>query len=269
MNYSFSPASIRNPPLDFYSQFKKRKTMKLVKFFTTISLTAGIIFFSSCNSGKDKEADKPAADSTGTKTEATTVTSPSGPTNVMTVKHKVANYASWKPGYDAHDSARLANGLHSYLITRGVEDTNMVMVAMIMDNVDKAKAMAAAPELKDVMKKAGVMGTPEIDYIEAVMNDTTAIQQTVRLMIKAKVKDWDAWKKVFDAHKQTRMDAGLTDRVIAHTIGDNHMVTLVFAVADMDKAKAFLGSKDLKDRMAESGVEGPPNIFFYNVVAKY
>lgn len=241
--------------------------MKQVKLFTTISLAAGIILFSSCNSKKDKKADENVTDSTASKTE--TIVAPSGPTEVMIVKHKVADYAKWKPGYDAHDSARLANGLHSYVIARGTEDSNIVMVAMSMDDVEKAKSMAADPALKDIMKKAGVVGPPEIDYIHAVMSDTTGIKQTVRLMIKAKVKDWDAWKKVFDAHQQNRMDAGLTDRVVAYTIGDNHQVTLVFAVSDMDKAKAFLDSKDLKDRMAESGVEGPPGIFFYRIVQKY
>jgi hypothetical protein len=239
--------------------------MKQVKFFSTLSLAAGIILFSSCNSGKDKEADKPAADSTKTET----ITAPSGPTEVMIVKHKVADYAKWKPGYDGHDSARLANGLHSYVITRGVDDSNLVMVAMIMDDVDKAKAMAADPGLKDLMKKAGVVGAPEIDYIHSVMNDTTALQTTIRVMVRSKVKDWDAWKKSFDSHKQVRMDAGLTDRVVAYSIGDNHHVTLVFAVADMDKAKAFMNSQELKDRMKEAGVEGPPDIYFYRVVQRY
>jgi hypothetical protein len=65
------------------------------------------------------------------------------------------------------------------------------------------------------------------------------------------------------------MDAGLIDRVVGHSIGDNHMVTVVCAITDMAKAKAFMKSKDLKDRMAKSGVEGPPSIFFYNIVEKY
>lgn len=101
------------------------------------------------------------------------------------------------------------------------------------------------------------------------MNDTTALQQTVRVMIKHKVKDWDAWKKAFDDHKQSRINAGLTDRVVAYTVGDNHMVTLVFAVTDMAKAKTFMNSKDLADKMKAGGVEGPPSIFFYNIVKKY
>ena len=242
--------------------------MKQLRFFATISVAAGALLLGSCNSGKDKKAEENKTDSSSTKTE-TTVIAPSGPTSIMIVRHKVADYAKWKPGYDAHDSARLASGLHSYVIARGVEDSNMVLIAMRMDDVNKAKAFAAMPELKDVMKKAGVVGPPMIDFLESVMNDTTAIEQSIRCMVRHKVKDFDAWKKVYDSHKQTRIDAGLTDRVLAYTNGDNHNVTLVFAVADLAKAKAFGSSKDLADKMKEAGVEGPPDMFFYRIVQKY
>ena len=84
-----------------------------------------------------------------------------------------------------------------------------------------------------------------------------------------KVKDWDAWKKEFDDHKQVRMDAGLIDRALGHDINDNHQVEIVFAVTDMAKAKAFLQSKDLKDKMEKAGVEGKPDAFFYNIVKMY
>jgi len=247
--------------------------MKRVKFLATIIVGGGMLSLSSCNSGNDKKADESTTDTTTAKTDtaaATTMATPSsGPTSIMTIRHKVANYAKWKMAYDSHDSIRQANGLHNYVIARGVEDSNMVMVALKMDNVDKAKAMAASTEMKNRMKKGGVIGPVAMDYTTTVMNDTTAIQQTVRLMVKHKVKDWDAWKKVFDDHKQARIDAGLTDRVLGHTIGDNHSVTIVFAVADMTKAKAFINSKDLKDKMKEGGVEGPPNFFFYRIVQKY
>lgn len=246
--------------------------MKRLKFLAAMVLVSGMFFLSSCNSGGDKKADE-GTDTTAAKTDtlAPPVVTPSasGPVTIMTIKHKVANYAKWKAAYDSHDSSRLANGLHNYVIARGVDDSNMVMVAMKMDDVDKAKAMAASPGLKERMKQGGVVGPVTMDYTTAVMNDTTAITQTIRVMVKHKVKDWDAWKKVFDAHKQARMDAGLTDRVVGHTIGDDHSVTLVFAVADMAKAKEFMNSKDLKDKMKEGGVEGPPSIFFYRIAEKY
>jgi len=232
-----------------------------------ISIAAGILFFSSCNSKSDKKAEENKTDTTGTIVQPPEKVA--GPASMLMVKHKVANYEKWKTAYDAHDSARQANGLHNYVIARGLEDSNMVMVGMKMDDVAKAKAFGSSPEVKDVMKKAGVTNAPVIDYLEAVLSDATNIDQTIRLMIRAKVKDWDAWKKAYDSHIQKRIDAGLTDRVVAHTVGDNHNVTVVFAVADLEKAKAFLNSPDLKERMKESGVEGPPDIFFYTVALKY
>ena len=84
-----------------------------------------------------------------------------------------------------------------------------------------------------------------------------------------KVKDWDAWKKEFDENKQVRLDAGLIDRLIGHDINDNHQVLIIFAVTDMAKAKAFLQSADLKDKMEKAGVEGKPVSFFYNIEKMY
>jgi len=244
--------------------------MKQVKFLATISVATVLLFLYSCNSGDDKKTDKASDDTLTEKKEPPPPpVNPPGPTNVALVIHKVANYAKWKPVYDADDSARLANGLHSYVIARGTEDSNKVLVAMKMDDLVKAKAMASSPGLKEKMKKGGVTGVPTIAFLESVMNDTTAIQQTVRLMVRHKVKDWNIWKTAFDSHKQVRMDAGLTDRVISHTIGDDHNVTLVFAVDDIAKAKAFINSKDLKDKMQEAGVDGPPSFYFYKIVEKY
>jgi hypothetical protein len=242
--------------------------MRHVKLFATLAVAANILLLS-CNSG-DKKASDTTADTTAVKKDSVAPPAPvaAGPVMIMTIKHKVANYAKWKSAYDEHDSSRLSYGVHNYVICRGVDDSNMVMVAMRMDDVNKAKEMGSSKDLMERMKKAGA-SQPSINYTETVMNDTTAIQQTVRVMVKHTVKDWAAWKKAFDSHKQARMDAGLTDRVIGHTVGDDHDVFIVFAVADIAKAKAFMQSKDLKAKMDEAGVVGPPSSFFYNVAVRY
>ncbi len=241
--------------------------MKKVNIFTAMLAAAGVLFLVSCNSGDDKKVEETKTDTTSTT--ATDVTVPSGPSSVMIVRIKIADYDKWLPGYESDDSARLASGLHNYVIGRGTEDPNTILVACRMDDLAKAKAFAASPELKEKMKKGGVTGTPVIDFLHSVSNDTTAIQATVRVMVRHKVKDWDTWKKSFDSHKQTRIDAGLTDRVISYTDGDNHNVTLVFAVTDMEKAKAFMNSEDLKNKMKEAGVDGPPDFYFYKIAKKY
>lgn len=239
--------------------------MKSVRLPAQLLFSAILVLSVSCNSGADKK-DKTGADSTVTPVATAAPVSQ----DIMTIKHKVTSYAKWKLAHDSGDSARLAVGMHNYVIARGVDDSNIVFIAMHIDSVEKAKAFANNPNMKDMMQKAGVIGSgAEVDYWHTVFTDTASMQQTVRVMIKHKVKDWDTWKKAFDEHKQSRVDAGLTDRVVSYAIGDTHMVGLVFAVSDMAKAKAFMNSKDLVNKMKAGGVEGPPSIFFYQVVKKY
>ncbi|HEX2683131.1 MAG TPA: hypothetical protein VHL77_04330, partial [Ferruginibacter sp.] len=193
---------------------------------------------------------------------------PAKPGNLAVVMIKVANFEKWLPDYESHDSIRQAFGLHNFSIARGVKDSNTVMIVLKMDDVAKAKEFAASPDLKARMKKGGVVGPPTISYLDMQMQDMTP-SSSPRLMVKHKVKDYDAWKKVFDADKPNRVAAGLTDRALGYEIGDNHMVSIVFLVSDMKKAEDMSKSPDLKKKMEEGGVEGAPTFFYYNQVKKY
>ncbi|MEP7110223.1 MAG: hypothetical protein ABI760_19665 [Ferruginibacter sp.] len=246
--------------------------MKQFKFLTTITFGLGMAFIlHSCGSGGDKKADEPTTDTTAAvkAPEPALAPEPAKPGNVLIIQHKVANFIKWRPAYESHDSVRRAHGLTNYILGRGLNDSNMVVVILKMDDVNKAKELGASPELKTRMQKGGVIGKPTITYLDVVMNDQSPIEQTARLMVTHKVKDWDAWKKEFDDHKQARMDAGLIDRGLGYSDGDNHMVSMVFAVTDMQKALAFTKSADLKDKMTKAGVDGPPTFLFYNIVQKY
>ena len=245
--------------------------MKQFKLFTPITVAISMtLFLFSCNSGGEKKAAETTADTaTAVKAPEPEPTPASRLGNVLIIQHKVANFAKWKQAYESHDSARRANGLTNFIIGRGMNDSNMVVVILKMDDVNKAKELTGSQEMKERMQNAGVIGKPTFNYLDVVMNDTSLIEQNARLMVTHKVKDWDAWKKEFDSHKQARMDAGLIDRGLGYSDGDNHQVSIVFAVTDMKKAKGFMNSKDLKDKMAKAGVEGPPTFFFYNIVQKY
>jgi hypothetical protein len=248
--------------------------MKQLRFLKTLVYGVSLSFlFASCNSGGTSSADETAVDSTAKDTStAMTTSTPAAPAelgDVVIIKHKVANYDKWKVAYDSHDSTRLANGLHNFIIGRGMDDPNMVLVILKTDDVSKAKAFASSQDTKDRMKKGGVIGTTEADFVHVVTNDTTPTDIKARLMVKHKVKDWDAWKKVYDSDKQARMDAGLIDRGLGYSTDDNHIVSIVFAVTDRKKADEFSKSKDLKDKMNTGGVEGPPTFFYYNIVQKY
>ena len=242
--------------------------MKHFKFLTAICFAAGLSFsISSCNNGGEKKAEEKPVDTTAVKTPEPV--SPVKPANLMVMMHKVANFAKWQAGYEMGDSMRLAHGLHNYVLARGVKDTNMVMVVVKMDDAARAKEFTTSADLKGAMQKAGVIGTPSISYLDVQMQDTTTNTANTRVMVTHKVKDWDAWKKVYDEDKTTRMNAGLTDRLLAIGLGDNHQVTMVFLVSDMKKAEDFSKSPELKTKMEAGGVEGPPTFFYYTVAKKY
>jgi hypothetical protein len=247
--------------------------MKQLKFLATTVAASMALFLFSCNNDGEKKADATTTAPAATETEAPKPMEPAvaaKPGNFAIIIAKVANYAKWLPGYEGHDTARIASGLTNYVVGRGLgSDSNTVLVALKMADAAKAKAFMSSPGLKEAMKSGGVIGAPlSVNFLETVMMDSTANAST-RVIMTHKVKDWDTWKKEFDSHKQTRMDAGLIDRAISHSVDDTHMVTLVFAITDMAKAKAFMASKDLKDKMAAAGVVGPPTAFYYTVAKKY
>ncbi len=242
--------------------------MKQLKLLSSAAIAMLMLF--SCNSGNDEKT------SETTKTDTTVMANaekppeaPTKPSMTMLIKHRVSNFAKWFPAYESHDSVRLSYGLHDFVVARGIKDSNMVMVALREDDTARAKQFAKDPGLKVAMQKGGVVGTPIFYYTESKWHDSTTDQSTTRVIIFQKVKDWDAWKKAFDGHKQARMDAGLTDRAVGTFADDPHMVSVVLVVNDMKKAQDFMNSKDLKDKMKEAGVEGAPDIFFYHVIKEY
>src|SRR5436190_6337917 len=111
--------------------------MKQSRFTGMLFCAAMVFFLTSC--GASGSGEKAATDSvaatTDTTAKTTEVAAPvntiiTTPVNMVIVTHKVANFAKWQAAYDGHDSARLASGLHSYVIGRGLKDTNMVMVVL-------------------------------------------------------------------------------------------------------------------------------------------
>ncbi|MEO7394428.1 MAG: hypothetical protein ABIU11_05750 [Chitinophagaceae bacterium] len=244
--------------------------MKQLKFLSTLGI-ACVFLFSSCGGGEETSETTTTTDSTVTPESAATPETPAStvdttPQTIVIVKHKVDDFAKWKVAYDEHDSVRLAFGMHSYVIGRGADDSNMVMVAIKADDVDKAKAFGKDPSLKAAMKKGGVTGTPSVAINTVVYLDTAASMSDLRAMMNFNVKDWDTWKKAFDASTQMRADNGLSDRAYGYETDNNHKVTLVLGITDTAKANAFWKSDMVKQRRAEGGVEGEVKRYIYHVV---
>jgi hypothetical protein len=87
---------------------------------------------------------------------------------MLVVHHQVKDFAAWKPAYDRHADKRKAAGLTHDHVLQAVDDRNAVTIVMDFADLARAKAFAASPDLKAVMKAAGVVGTPTIHILKKV-----------------------------------------------------------------------------------------------------
>jgi len=152
--------------------------MTQYRFTSMLFCTVLVFFLTSC--GESEQTTSTDSDSTNIETTSPeaameTNTIITTPENMMIVTHKVSDFEKWKASYDEHDSMRLVHGIHSYVIGRGVEDANMVFVAVKADDMAKAKAFAKDPSLKKAMQKGGVVGTPSISLNTTTWQDTAVL----------------------------------------------------------------------------------------------
>jgi hypothetical protein len=82
------------------------------------------------------------------------------------------------------------------------------------------------------------------------------------MMIRHKVKDFNEWKPGYDGHKPAREAAGLREVYLLRNVDDPHEVIAMFEAADLEKARAFAASEDLKQKMQEVGVIDRPDVYF-------
>ncbi len=84
------------------------------------------------------------------------------------------------------------------------------------------------------------------------------------MLIRHKVRNFSEWKRGYDAHLPKRSEAGLTEKYLLRGADDPNEVILLFEAKDINRAKAFAESADLKDAMQKAGVVDKPNIYSLN-----
>lgn len=84
----------------------------------------------------------------------------------INVRHTVADYATWRPYFDADESRRRAAGATGInQVYRDSNDPNVVTLIMQWDNMVNAQKFYNDPMMRDVMQKAGVIGMPAVSAI--------------------------------------------------------------------------------------------------------
>ncbi|MCT4557095.1 MAG: hypothetical protein N4A61_03435 [Pelagimonas sp.] len=74
------------------------------------------------------------------------------------------------------------------------------------------------------------------------------------ILWEADVADFDAWYEIFKQDRYNRRSAGINVMHVWHDQSKLNHAVVVFRVADIEKASAFLSSEELAVHLARDGV---------------
>jgi len=82
------------------------------------------------------------------------------------------------------------------------------------------------------------------------------------ILICHKVADFGKWRTAYDAHVSARTNAGLKHEQLLRNIDNPNEVVLLLSAQDLNKAKQFAASDDLRERMQQAGVIDKQDVLF-------
>lgn len=82
------------------------------------------------------------------------------------------------------------------------------------------------------------------------------------ILVKHTVEDFAKWKQAFDANSDVRKTFGSQGGKLFRSVTNPNEVTIVLHWSDLNKAKQFAESAELKTAMQNAGVTGQPQIQF-------
>jgi hypothetical protein len=86
----------------------------------------------------------------------------------LLVRHKVEDYARWKPIFDADAATRRASGSQGGRLFRNASDPNELVILFELADLEKARQYTQSEELRGEMQQAGVADQPDIYFLEEV-----------------------------------------------------------------------------------------------------
>ncbi len=85
----------------------------------------------------------------------------------LTLHLKVKDFAAWRTSYNGHEKERTSAGITNTKVFRSADDQNDVVILADAADVAKARTWLGSNEMKTVMEKSGVVGSPRIQFAAA------------------------------------------------------------------------------------------------------
>ena len=84
----------------------------------------------------------------------------------LMIRHTIADYATCRSVFDAHEAFRRANGATGVgQVYRDEGNPNQITTVLEWDNAENARRFSSSPALKEAMQAAGVTTAPEVHFL--------------------------------------------------------------------------------------------------------
>jgi hypothetical protein len=85
----------------------------------------------------------------------------------LTLHLKVKDFNAWRTSYNGHEKERASAGITNSKVFRSADDQNDIVILADAADVSKARTWLGSNEMKTVMEKSGVVGSPRIHFAAA------------------------------------------------------------------------------------------------------
>ena len=86
------------------------------------------------------------------------------------------------------------------------------------------------------------------------------------MLVRHKVEDYERWKPGFEEHGATRKESGSKGVRLFRNADDPNETVILLEWDDLENARQFAQSEDLRETMQRVGVADQPDIFFLEEV---
>lgn len=180
---------------------------------------------------------------------------------IVETTFEVKDFEVWKPVFMKDSLSRRNSGVEMIVISSKIDHPKHMMFVGMIKEVQQAKKALKNPDF--LGRSAAVdISNLKSEYYEVLRFNPDA-NEPRWLIMNFKIKDYIKWVNAFDAGQKLRADAGLVDVLIAKDVEQPLKIQVVLDITDLNKAKAFMTSEILKEKMKSAGVIGKPDVEYY------
>jgi quinol monooxygenase YgiN len=178
---------------------------------------------------------------------------------------EVEDFSAWKRGFDESAAGLREAGIRFVTVSRDRDDERRAIVHAVSRDLAALRAYASSDAMKAAMAGSGVVGEPEIWFVENVEIASPRAEVEGPLagaVARFEVADFDEWKQRFDDAADARAEAGVVAHGVHRVPGDPRAVVVHYIGTDSERLEEIVGSPEAERAAKEAGQTGPAETWF-------